>query len=241
MINSNNKAMDLIHQLKINADAQYANSFERFFKKDMYGNVEKIDYLGVPVPLIRQLCKLFLILGLDEISILIQSTTNEIRMAGIFILNDQYKKSKTIEIKNELYEFYLNHIDYMNNWHFVDASAPYIMGPHLLHENKSILLDFAHNNNVWKRRIAIITTLHFIRSNQLEWTIKIAELLLNDPHDLIHKSVGWMLREVGKKNISTLILFLNQYAHQMPRTMLRYAIEKMSKETQIMYRQKKSN
>jgi 3-methyladenine DNA glycosylase AlkD len=123
----------------------------------------------------------------------------------------------------------------VNNWNLVDASAPFIVGAHLHQKNKEQLLTLAQSQSLWGKRIAIVSTLYFIRNNDLEWTFKIAKLLLDDKHDLIHKAVGWMLREAGKKDQNQLIDFLEQYAGQMPRTMLRYSVERFPEQQRKIY------
>ena len=129
-------------------------------------------------------------------------------------------------MKNIIYEFYVNNLQYVNNWNLVDASAHYIVGAHLNNKNKSYLLQLTQSKTLWERRIAIVATWYFIRNNNLNPTFKIATKLLHDEHDLIHKAVGWMLREAGKRDQGRLVDFLSKYARVMPRTMLRYAIEK---------------
>ncbi len=155
-------------------------------------------------------------------------------MLALIILTSQYEVA-TSEIKEQLYQFYLHNLNQVNNWNLVDSSAASIMGAHLSKTDKTIILTLAKSEIIWHRRIAIIATWHFIRSNNLEWTFKIAKILLNDQHDLIHKAVGWMLREAGKKDQDQLIKFLNQYTTQMPRTMLRYAIEKFPEDQRKNY------
>ena len=146
----------------------------------------------------------------------------------------QYQKA-AIEAKKELYQFYLKNLKQVNNWNLVDSSAHLIIGAHLFNQDKAILLTLAKSEILWYRRIAIIATWYFIKNNDLKWTFKISTMLLNDQHDLIHKAVGWMLREAGKKDQNQLIKFLNQHASQMPRTMLRYSIEKFPDDQRKSY------
>ena len=192
------------------------------------------QFIGVNNPTLRKIAKQFPNLTLSALKALLESPYNEERLLALFILVSQYNKA-TPDIKDELYNFYLNNLKHVNNWNLVDASAHLIIGAHLLTSDKAILLTLAKSDIMWERRIAIVSTWFFIRNDDLEWTFKISELLLNDPHDLIHKAVGWMLREAGKRNQAPLLTFLDQYTHQMPRTMLRYAIEKLPESQRKAY------
>ncbi len=194
-----------------------------FFKTGCGGYAEHDQFLGVPVPLIRKIAKLYADIPHQEISELLQSAYNEERLFALIVLVGQYEKSAQKEL---IYDFYLKHKEYVNNWNLVDSSAHFIVGAHLFKRNKSILLELASSEYLWDRRIAIVATWHFIRQNELDWTFKIAKKLMHDGEDLIHKAVGWMLREAGKKDQDALRLFLNKHAAVMPRTMLRYSIEK---------------
>lgn len=208
--------------LQNQANLKRAESTMRFFKtgKGEYGEGDL--FIGISMPDLRILAKQFEMLARSEIQQLMQSPIHEERMLAVIILTRQYKQNK-----QEVYQFYVDNLQYVNNWDLVDVSAHLIMGQHLMDQGKSILLDLAASENLWNRRVAMVATWQFIRNNQFEWTVKIAEILLNDTHDLIHKAVGWMLREAGKRNEQVLLSFLNQYAAHMPRTMLRYAIEKL--------------
>ncbi|ACE05723.1 hypothetical protein Aasi_0285 [Candidatus Amoebophilus asiaticus 5a2] len=206
----------------------------RFFKTGTGDYAEADEFIGVPVPVLRKIAKTFACISLEEIQQLIQSKINEERLLGLIILVNQYGKAPS-ESKDKIYLFYLSNLSNVNNWNLVDTSAHLIMGAHLLDKDKDILINLANSNSMWERRIAIVATWYFIRKNNLDWTFKIAEILLNDKHDLIHKAVGWMLREAGKRDQQQLILFLNQYTRLMPRTMLRYAIEKFSEQQKKSY------
>lgn len=205
-----------------------------FFKTEAGNYGEHDQFIGVKVPTIRTLAKKFPSLTLDKIQLLIESSINEERLLALCILTDQYKKAD-IQTKEQLYQFYLNNLSHVNNWNLVDASAHLIIGAHLFKKNKNLLCSLAQSTIMWERRIAIVATYYFIRNNELEWTFTIASLLINDTHDLIHKAVGWMLREAGKRNQTTLTTFLDQHAHHMPRTMLRYAIEKFPENIRKKY------
>lgn len=199
----------------------------KFFKTGQGDYAEHDVFIGVPVPKLRQLAKSYDSLPLHDISILLQSLINEERLLALIILVNRYQKGDLI-VKKAIYEFYLEHIAYVNNWNLVDSSAHLIIGAYLYDKDKTIFLQLSQSSILWERRIAMVATWYFIRYYEFEWTIKIAQILLEDTHDLIHKAVGWMLREAGKKNPKVLTQFLDQYADKMPRTMLRYAIEKLS-------------
>ena len=215
------------------------NSNSKFFFKTGAGQyAEGDEFIGVSVPKLRIIAKEFKSLPIADIEKLLKSQFNEERLLALIILTEQYKKSDA-QAKEELYQFYLKHLQYVNNWNLVDASAHLIVGAHLLHKDKNLLVDLAQSKNLWDRRIAIVATWYFIRNNYLEWTFKLATMLLADTQDLIHKAVGWMLREAGQKNESELIAFLETHATDMPRTMLRYAIEKLPEDMRKSYLLKK--
>jgi 3-methyladenine DNA glycosylase AlkD len=155
---------------------------------------------------------------------------HEYRLTAIFILLLKYEKSKSDPEKKAMVDLYLNNIRFINNWDLVDASADKILGPYLLDKPKDLLYELARAEDLWKQRIAIITTFHFIRSNKYEHTLNLAKILLNHKHDLIHKAVGWMLREIGNRDFEVEYNFLKKNYSQMPRTMLRYAIEKFDED-----------
>ena len=208
----------------------------RFFKTGVGQYAQHDTFIGVNVPTLRTIAKKFQDISLVDLEKLITSQINEERLLALFILIHQYKKADCTQ-KNKLYTFYMRHIKHINNWNLVDASAHSIVGAHI-QKDKSVLIKLAHSKNIWERRIAIVATWYFIRSNECSWTFKIAHILLADSHDLIHKAVGWMLREAGKRNQDTLITFLDQHAHYMPRTMLRYAIEKFPTDLRTYYLKK---
>lgn len=207
-----------------------------FFKTGVGHYAEHDRFMGIKVPILRQVTKEFSKLELSDIKLLLESVYNEERLLGLFILGDQYKKARGTA-KEELFQFYMHNLQYVNNWNLVDSSAHLILGVHIFDGNASedILINLAKSDNLWERRIAIVATWWFIRNNSLELTPAIAKLLLNDTHDLIHKAVGWMLREMGERDESYLINYLDQYAATMPRTMLRYSLEKLSADQRKMY------
>lgn len=205
-----------------------------FFKTEPGSYSEHDKFIGITVPNLRKIAKDFAKLDMKEIQILLESPFNEERFLALAILVEQYKKAD-FATKQEIFQFYISNLKYVNNWNLVDASAHLIIGFHLLKSDKSMLIDLATSNIMWERRIAIVSTWYFIRNNNLEWTFKIAKMLLKDEHDLIHKAVGWMLREAGKKNQSKLVEFLEEHAARMPRTMLRYSIEKFPENERTRY------
>lgn len=207
-----------------------AESSKRFFKTGKGEYAEGDQFIGISMPDLRVLAKQFEALPPHEVEQLIASSIHEERMLALLILIRQYKKNQ-----QAVYQLYVDNLQHVNNWDLVDASAHLIMGQHLMDQDKTILLDLAHSEVMWNRRVAMVATWQFIRSNQFDWTVKIAEALLHDTHDLIHKAVGWMLREAGKRDEQVLLCFLGQHASHMPRTMLRYAIEKLQPQTRLLY------
>eukprot|EP01038_Epipyxis_sp_PR26KG_P004373 gene4373-6188_t len=215
---------------------------ESFFKTSpgQYGEHDK--FLGLTNPVIRNIAKDNSNIALNDIQVFLDSKYNEERFLGLVMMINKYDKANDNSTKDQIYDFYLDNLKSVNNWNLVDCSAHLIIGKHLLHSpNKNILLKLSYSSNMWERRIAIVSTLLFIRNNSLEWTLKLSEILLNDDHDLIHKAVGWMLREAGKKNISDLEAFLDKFAATMPRTMLRYSIEKFNSTKRKYYLDMKLN
>ncbi len=200
-----------------------------FFKTGTGHYAEGDKFIGVTVPALRKIAKEFANLTFAELETVISSPINEERLLALIILANQYKKASAV-LQNEIYQFYLSNLRHVNNWNLVDSSAHLIIGAHLFDRNREILLTLANSPVLWERRIAIVATWYFIRNHDLTWTFKIAELLLNDKHDLIHKATGWMLREAGKKDELQLIAFLDKYSIKMPKTMLRYAKERLGKK-----------
>jgi len=225
---------NLISDLKKLEDTKQAKILQRFFKtgKGQYG--EGDIFLGIKVPLQRKVVKTYYDLPLKDIQKLLDSKIHEHRLCALFILIHQYEKEK----EKEFVDFYLKNAKKVNNWDLVDLSCHKILGDYLLDKDKKILYKLAKSNNLWEKRISIISTFAFIRINKFEDSLKIAEILLNDSHDLIHKAVGWMLREVGKKDQSVEEKFLNKYYKTMPRTMLRYSIERFDDKKRKFYMKK---
>lgn len=205
-----------------------------FFKNQPGQYGEHDQFMGIKVPTLRLIARQFSTLSLPEIQELLQSKFNEERLLAVFILVNQYQKGEQTS-KETIFNFYLQNLSQVNNWNLVDSSAHLIIGAHLFNQNRDLLIQLAQSNNLWERRIAIVSTWYFIRKQDLDWTFKIALLLLTDQHDLIHKATGWMLREAGKRDLTQLINFLNLYSTQMPRTALRYAIERFPTSERLPY------
>lgn len=214
-----------------------AKAFQRFFKTGPGEYGEGDIFLGINVPTSRKIAKEFQNLKLIEIKELIESKKHEERFIALLILIIQYKNGYEDE-KKTIYNFYLKNTKHINNWDLVDVSAHYIVGDYLYDKDKQILYELAKSQDLWEKRISIISTWFYIRKNRFIETLKIAEILLHDEHDLIHKAVGWMLREVGKKNLKAEEDFLKKHYKKMPRTMLRYAIEKFPEAKRQSYLKK---
>lgn len=221
-------------ELTLVADPTKAQIAMRFFKtgKGEYG--EGDQFLGVIVPEQRKIAKTYKELPLKEIDLLLQSRIHEHRLTALLILVDQFKRANEMH-KKQIFDFYIKRTSHINNWDLVDSSAPHIVGIYLLDKPRELLYTFARSRSLWKKRIAIISTLAFIRNGDYNDTFALAELLLHDTHDLIHKAVGWMLREVGKKDRNAEEQFLKKHYTTMPRTMLRYAIEHFDKKKRDFY------
>ncbi len=215
-------------------DPAIAEHSLRFFKtgKGEYG--EGDQFLGIRVPILRKHAKLFRHLSLAETEQLLQSGFHEERLCALIILVQKYNDGTTGE-QQQVFDLYLRSTAYINGWDLVDSSAHHIVGKHLLNSNRDLLYSLARSWSLWERRISIISTFHFIRQLQYSDTISISAELLNDREDLIHKAVGWMLREVGKRDLAVEEEFLQSCYKTMPRTMLRYAIERFPQEKRQCY------
>ncbi len=220
--------------LKKEANPSQAKILARFFKtgKGEYG--EGDEFLGIKVPLSREIAKQFKDLSLEDIKELLYSPPHEERLISLFILTDQFRKADDKK-KKIIYDFYLKNTKQINNWDLVDLSAERIIGAYLLDKDKKILFKLARSKNLWERRIAIMSTFYFIKNGVFDTTLKISKMLLQDEHDLIHKAVGWMLREIGKRNLIEEEIILKKHYKIMPRTMLRYAIEKFPEKRRQAY------
>mgnify|MGYP001572432862 CR=1 FL=1 len=228
---------NLIQELQSKATLEKAKIYQKFFKtgKGEYG--EGDIFIGLTVPEQRVLAKKYVDLEFIGVKKLLDNNVHEYRLTGLLILVYKFEKANQEEQK-QIVNFYLRNIASSNNWDLIDCIADKILGKYLIDKDKKILYDFAKSDNLWKKRIAIISTFEFIKNNQFEDTLKISEILLNDKHDLIHKAVGWMLREIGKRYQKTEEEFLKKHYKKMPRTMLRYAIERFDKDKKQFYLKK---
>jgi 3-methyladenine DNA glycosylase AlkD len=216
------------------ADPADAIHLQRFFKTapGEYGAGDK--FLGLRVPTLRQLVKKYRTIGDADALEMLASTWHEERLLALMLLVDQYGRGDGSH-RARIHSSYLAHTRYINNWDLVDASAAQIIGSHLDAGDVGLLERLARSDDIWERRIAIVSTYHFIKKNEFGPTLKIARLLLRDSHDLIHKAVGWMLREVGKRDLRIEDVFLKKHYREMPRTMLRYAIERHPERVRQQY------
>ena len=223
--------MDVIQELQSKNNKNQAVILSRFFKtgKGEYG--EGDIFLGIKVPIQRKIAKKYTDISFKDIQKLLNSKIHEYRLTGLFILIEK-------EDKEKVFNLYLKNTKNINNWDLVDLSAPKILGSYLKNKKRDILYSLAISDNLWERRISIVSTYAFIKENDFKDTIKIAKILLSDKHDLIHKAVGWMLREVGKRDKEIEKSFLNKYYRNMPRTMLRYSIERFNPKEKEFYMKK---
>ena len=214
----------LRRDLRAEADADDAVHLQRFFKTGpgQYGEGDR--FLGVRVPVLRRLARGYRTLTADDALTLLQSKWHEERLLGLLLLVAMYQRGQGAD-KQVVYDAYLAHTRHINNWDLVDASAEHIVGPHVIPDRLDVLERLARSPDLWERRIAMLATFHGIKQGQFAPALRIATLLLNDRHDLIHKAVGWMLREIGKRDRALEQAFLREHHGAMPRTALRYAIE----------------
>lgn len=225
----------LQHEIRRQASPAKARASAWFFKTGPGEYGEGDIFVGLTVPEMRTLAQRAAALPLRDVRMLLRSAIHEHRLIALEMLVMRFERASAPE-RETLVAFYLKHTACINNWDLVDASAPYILGEHLLNRPKTILKQLARSPSLWERRIAIVSTLAFIRNGDMTPTLAIATQLLTDEHDLIHKAVGWMLREVGKRDEPTLRTFLDRHAARMPRTMLRYAIERFPEKIRLHYR-----
>ena len=212
-------------------DKKRGEALPKFFQVFPGGYGEGDEFLGITVPNQRSVSKKYYQdICLNDLEQLLWEPIHEYRLTSLFMLVLKYQKSKDESLQKEIVQLYLKNIERVNNWDLVDLSAYHILGPYLMDKNRQLLYNLAKSDNLWVQRIAIIATMHFIRNKQFDDTLSIAEILLNHKHDLIHKAVGWMLREVGKKDYDVEYAFLIKHYKTMPRTMLRYAIERFPEE-----------
>lgn len=206
-----------------------------FFKTGPGEYGEGDIFIGVTVPQQRELVRRYQLMPPSDIANLLNEEFHECRMTALLFLVRHYQKSKSEDEKTKIFNFYLNHTKGINNWDLVDLSAPYIVGDFLLNRNRELLYELIKSPNMWEQRIAIVATLTFIRNNDFSDTFKFAEMMLETPHDLLRKAMGWMLREVGKRDFQQLYDFLKGNYKKMSRTTLRYAIEKFDEHTRKQF------
>ena len=230
----NNQVVNIKNEMRKLANKKIAEHSQRFFKtgKGQYG--EGDIFLGIRAPVLRKIAKKFRRISLAEVSKLLESKFHEERLLSILMLVNLFNSGDEDD-QGLIYELYLDKTKFINNWDIVDISAGNIVGAFLFEKDKAPLYRLVFSENLWERRIAIVATFYFIRNDEFDDTLKIAEILLTDKEDLIHKAVGWMLREVGKRVIEIEEEFLEEHYLKMPRTMLRYAIERFPETRRKMY------
>ncbi|MGB0387773.1 MAG: DNA alkylation repair protein [Ardenticatenaceae bacterium] len=218
------------------ADPERALQQQKYFKTGAGQYGEGDVFRGIRVPVLRKVSKKYQELTVEEVEVLLRSAFHEDRLLALLIMVDLYANANHDENKKQqIYDSYLRHTAFVNNWDLVDSSAHQIVGAHLMNRSKEPLYELAKSSLLWERRIAIMATFHYIKRYRFDETLKIAEMLLHDPENLIHKAVGWMLREIGKRNQATEEAFLRPIYRQIPRVMLRYAIERFDKEKRRQY------
>lgn len=225
---------DLKSDLRKNSSREKAAVLRGFFKTGRgqygYGDI----FIGITVPVLRLLSRKYADLPMAKVLELLTSETHEERLLSLFLLIERYRRSGDSG-KKSVFGIYLKHTRYINNWDLVDLSAKHIVGDYLFKRDRSILYTLAASKFLWERRIAIVSTHYFIENNDLADTFRISRILLNDEHDLIHKAAGWMLREAGKRDVAAEEAFLMKHCESMPRTMLRYAIERFPRKRRLEY------
>jgi len=225
------RAERFIERLEAHRSPDQLEKYQRSFRSG-----EDDEFIGVRMGQVFALAKEFIEMPPDEIEKLLESPVHEVRVGAVSIMDWQARHKKTPESrKKELFDLYIRRHDRINNWDLVDRSAPYVVGGYLFDKPRDILYKLARSKSTWERRTAIVSTGYFIRSGEVADTFKIAEMLLDDGQDLIHKATGWMLREAGKRDRPQLLRFLDQHAPSMPRTALRYAIEHLDNEQRAHY------
>jgi len=225
---------EITNRLMALGSKEQAAISQRFFKTGPGEYGEGDIFLGIKVPVLRKLATEYSVVSLKDVKTMLGSKYHEERLLSLFIMVDQFSKGDQKK-KKSIYELYLKNTRFINNWDLVDSSAHRIVGPYLMDESKALLYELAQSVLMWERRIAIMSTFHYIKNDTFTDTLKIARMLLSDKEDLIHKAVGWMLREIGKRHLQSEETFLIKHYHNMPRTMLRYAIEKFPEPKRQRY------
>ncbi|MBI4698602.1 MAG: DNA alkylation repair protein [Nitrospirae bacterium] len=221
-------------ELKKHGDKKIAAHSQRFFKTGKGEYAEGDKFLGIRVPVLRTLVKKYRSITIDEALKLLSSEFHEVRLFSLLSLIELYRRSGEADRKR-IFKLYLGNTRHINNWDLIDLSAPHIIGNFLQDRDRKTLYALARSKSLWERRIAVLATFYFIRNSDFEDALKISQLLLHDKEDLIHKAAGWMLREIGKKDIASAERFLRKHCKIMPRTMLRYAIERFPEEKRLRY------
>jgi 3-methyladenine DNA glycosylase AlkD len=224
----------LRRDLRAEADPNDATNLQRFFKTGPGEYGEGDQFLGLRVPTLRRLARTYRDLPIESGLTLLRSAWHEERLLGLLLLVDRYRRGQPAD-RQAVYDAYLAHTRHVNNWDLVDASAEHIVGPHVGPEDIEVLERLATSADVWERRIAMLATFHWIKQGEFAPALRVAEILLNDRHDLIHKAVGWMLREIGKRDRALEEAFLREHLRSMPRTALRYAIERFPERQRRRY------
>jgi 3-methyladenine DNA glycosylase AlkD len=231
---SNNRSLDeLRRELRQSAEPARIPAVRRALKVARGGHGEADTIIGVSVPVARAIARRFADLPIGGVVRLLRSPIHEERLVALLLLARRFETADE-ELRERIFWMYLDNTAHVNNWDLVDTSAPAIVGAHLLDRPRAPLRRLARSKSVWERRIAVVSTLAFIRAGDYDETFRLARALLGDEHDLIRKAVGWMLREVGKRDEPRLIAFLERHAHEMPRGMLRYAVERLEPQIQTM-------
>jgi 3-methyladenine DNA glycosylase AlkD len=228
---------NIINEIEKSANKEKAESLHRFFKTGPGEYGEGDVFIGLNNADQKIIAQKFFNLSLKDLESLLKNKIHECRSTALSILVNQYQKGNQ-EKREKIFNLYLRNIKHINNWDLVDISSYKIIGNYLLDKPRDFLYQLSKAKDIWSRRISIISTFEFIRHNEFKDTFKIAEILINDSHDLIHKAVGWMLREVGKRDLAQEEKFLKKYYRLMPRTMLRYAIERFPNDKRIYYMKK---
>lgn len=232
-MNACNSSINLINNLEVLGSAEKAKHLQRFFKTGVGEYAQGDVFWGITVPQVRTIACKYKHIDANQLALLLEHRVHEVRLCALLIMVYQTKN-----FPDKIYDLYLKKTKFINNWDLVDLSAPAIVGNYLYGNDCIDLYTLAKSTSLWERRIAIISTYAFIKNGDYKHTLEIAQLLMDDKHDLIHKATGWMLREVGKRcSIEVLKNFLKKHAHKMPRTALRYAIERMSDEDRNFFLQ----
>jgi 3-methyladenine DNA glycosylase AlkD len=229
------RAKQIIEELKALGNSEIVEHSQRFFKTGAGEYGEGDIFLGIHVPVIRKCVKEYRDVSLEDTLELLKNTFHEVRLLAVLMLVSKYSSSKTSIEQKAIYQAYMKHTELINNWDLVDSSAGQIVGAYLFSKNRKPLYRLVRSKSLLERRIGVMATFYFIKRDDFSDTLAIAELLLKDEEGLIHKAVGWMLREVGNRNLKKEESFLNKHYKDMPRTMLRYAIEKLPEKKRQAY------